>query len=74
MKSSLNTTTCRGVGIRIERHSDDLLFDLEYTHPWFTCCATDAANYDNLDRRWRRGNRGSSSSSSEQDEVPHWLS
>jgi hypothetical protein len=65
----LNTTTCRGVGIRIERHSDELLFDLAYTHPWLHCCATDAVNYDNLDRRWRRGSRGSSSnSSSEHDE------
>jgi len=46
---ALNTTTCRGVGIRIERHSDDLLFDLEYRHPWRACCITDAANYDHLD-------------------------
>jgi len=48
----LNTTTCRGVGIRIERDSDEFLFDLEYVHPWRNC-ASDIANYHNLDSIWQ---------------------
>ena len=64
----LNTTTCRGVGIRIERHSDELLFDLEYKHPWLDCCSTDAANYDNLDRRRSWGSARAISISSDSDE------
>ena len=36
----LHTAACRGVGVRIEHDSDDLLFDLEYRHPC-SCIAPD---------------------------------